>query len=204
MNQPKKEITDINKSYCKGTHLFNGVLKDKFKFKYNPSNDGVLDEIANKFKKGDKRKVYEDWEPDPACIPMPTQLLRHELDRDEMLQETILELCDKDGFPLRWKYLCDDFDDVREMMEAEDFFDVFPASEDMRYFVARDWVGCPIKKQEIDSIERRRKIYEKKAYQKQVEYQKRKAKAKKLQEESLEKQKQRVFKIKNEKTIVEW
>ena len=61
MNQPKKEITDINKSYCKGTHLFNGVLKDKFKFKYNPSNDGVLDEIANKFKKGDKRKVYEDW-----------------------------------------------------------------------------------------------------------------------------------------------
>ena len=186
---------DLSKEWVKGTHLFNGVLKAKFKFPYNPHNDGVLNEIANNYKKGDKRPVF-DCEPDPALIPMPTDMLRHEIDKDEMMMDTILDLCDKDGLPLRWKYLCDDFDDVREMMEAEDFFDVFPNSDEMRYFVARDWVGCPIKKHEIDSIERKRKIYEKRAFEKQLQYQKRKAKAKKLHEQS------KKLNIKREKTIL--
>ena len=175
---------DLSKEYTKGTQLFNGVLKDKFKFPYNPYNDGVLKEIANGFKKKDKPPTIDDYDPDPSMIPMPTHLLRHELDKDCMLMDTILELCDKDGMPLRWKYLVDDFDDVREMIEAEDFFDVFPASDEMRYFVARDWVGCPIKKHEIDQIEKRRKIYEKRAFEKQQQYRQRKAKGKKLQKES--------------------
>jgi|TARA_R110000824_G_scaffold171973_1_gene349687 hypothetical protein len=198
MNQPINQIKDINKQFTKGTHLFNGILKDKFKFKYNPINDGVLKEIANKYKKGDKRPSYDDYEPDPACIPMPTDLLRHELDKDDMMMDTIIDLCDSDGIPLRWRYLCDDFDDVREMLEAEDFFDVFPNSEEMRYFVARDWVGCPIKKYEIDAIEKKRKIYERRAIKKKQEYLKRRVKAKKLHEES------KKIKIKNEKTVLTW
>ena len=159
MNQPINQIKDINKQFTKGTHLFNGILKDKFKFKYNPINDGVLKEIANKYKKGDKRPSYDDYEPDPACIPMPTDLLRHELDKDDMMMDTIIDLCDSDGIPLRWRYLCDDFD-------------------------ARDWVGCPIKKYEIDAIEKKRKIYERRAIKKKQEYLKRRVKAKKLHEES--------------------
>ena len=186
---------DLGKEYSKGTQLFNGVLKDKFKFPYNPINDGVLKEIANGFKK--KKPTIEDCEPDPSMIPLPTQMLRHELDKDLMLMDTILELCDKDGMPLRWKYLCDDFDDVREMIEAEDFFDVFPNSDEMRYFVARDWIGCPIKKYEIDAIEKKRKIYERRAYEKQKQYYERKKKAKKLHDQSKKMQYHREKKILN-------
>ena len=46
---------------------------------------------------------------------MPTELLKHEIDKDIMLQDTILGLCDKDGVPLRYRYLGNDLDNVMDV-----------------------------------------------------------------------------------------
>ena len=59
-----------------------------------------------------------------------------------------------------------------ELILCEEFFDKIPMSKDYSYFVARDWIGCPINKYEIDSISRQRKIFEKRALKKVNEYNK--------------------------------
>ena len=165
------------------TTLFNGVLKDKFKFPIVSDSQEAVADGALKDDWEPNKKEY-DCEPDPSMLPMPTELLRHELDRDTVLQDTILSLMDKDGVPLRWKYLADDFDDVVNLLDGEDFFDNMPMPDVYRYHVARDWVGCPISKHELEAYEVRRKAYEKIAFDKLRELKQRRIKGKKLQEES--------------------
>ena len=148
------------------THLFNGILQQKFKTPL-PDQSGALKAIA---RRGAKDSKLYDIEVDESMIPMPSVLLQHELDNDIMLQDTILSLCDKDGMPLKWKYLANDMEDVMELVQSEPFFEQIPMCEDYYYHVARDWVGCPINKYEIDSIARQRKVFEKRALKKRQEY----------------------------------
>ncbi len=153
----------------KTTALFNGALKDKFKSPL-PDQTSALRALA----RGGAcdKKVY-DITLDESMIPLPTELLKHELDNDVMMQDTILGLCDKDGTPLKWKYLADTMDDVRELLQCESFFNQIPMCDDFNYFVARDWMGVPVKKYEIDSIARQRKIFEKRAMKKRQDYERR-------------------------------
>jgi len=150
------------------TNLFNGVLKEKFKHPL-PNQDGAFKALARGHKKDDK--TY-DIEINQAKIPLPTELLKYELDKDDMLIDTLLNICDKNGVPFKWKYLTDDLEDVMELIQCEEFFDKIPMSKDYSYFVARDWIGVPINKYEIDSISRQRKIFEKRAIKKVNEYNK--------------------------------
>ena len=73
------------------THLFNGILKDKFKTTL-PSQESAFKCIARRGNKDDK--IY-DMVVDESKIPMPSCLIAHELDNDETLQDTLLGLCDK-------------------------------------------------------------------------------------------------------------
>ena len=151
------------------TNLFNGHLKNKFKTKL-PNQDSALRCIARGCKNDDT--VYEETV-DETKVPLPTALLCHEMDTDLTLQDTILGLCDKDGMPLKWKYLADNMKDVMELLKAEDFFDQMPMTETYNYYVCRDWMGVPVSKYEIDSISRQRKIFEKRAMLKRQQYERR-------------------------------
>ena len=162
--------------------LFNGVLKEKFKHPL-PNQDGAIKAMARGNSVDDKIREYTL---EPQKIPLPTQLLKHELDRDETLQDTLLGLCDKDGCPLRLKYLCEDLEDVMELLSCEEFFDNMPMSNEFNYFVARDWVGAPVSKYELDAIDRQRRIFEKRAMKVNQERKKRLAKGKKMRQKSLE------------------
>ena len=74
---------------------------------------------------------------------------------------------------------CDTLDDVREIIETEEFFNQIPMCEEFSYFVARDWIGRPISKFELNSIERQRRIFEKRAFKKRQQYETRKKKMEK-------------------------
>lgn len=158
--------------------LFNGQLKGKFKTPVNEIDPAV---IANNL---ETDTTLYDYKVEPNKVPMPLELLKHELDKDVMLQDTILGLCDKEGMPLKWKYLAHDIDDVMDLLHTEDFFDLIPMSEEYTYHVARDWVGCPMKKSEMDKAEYQRKIFERKAKEEILNHEKRIQKAKKLHKES--------------------
>ena len=158
--------------------LFNGQLKGKFKTPVNMIDPRVA---ANNL---ETDTTLYDYKVEPSKVPMPLELLKHELDRDEMLQDTILGLCDKEGTPLKWKYLANDIDDVMELLQTEDFFELIPMSEEYAYHVARDWVGCPMKKSEMDKAEYQRKIFERKAKEEVLNHEQRVQKAKKLHKES--------------------
>ena len=67
------------------TNLFNGVLKEKFKHPL-PNQDGAFKALARGHKKDDK--TY-DIEINQAKIPLPTELLKYELDKDDMLIDTL-------------------------------------------------------------------------------------------------------------------
>ena len=164
------------------THLFNGVLKDKWKHPL-PSQEGALRAMARGGKCDDK--LYEDTL-DVSKLPMPKDLLAYEMDKDVTVQDTVLGLCDSTGFPLSYKYLANDLDDVMDIIQTEEFFDHMPMLKDYSYFVARDWIGYPIQKHEVDSIVRQRKIFEKRAIKKSREYRERVKKGKRLREKSLQ------------------
>ena len=70
------------------SQLFNGVLESKLKTKL-PDQTAALKAIARNGKKDNK--TY-DITVDEAKVPLPSVLLKHEIDKDEQLQ------CDKDGF----------------------------------------------------------------------------------------------------------
>jgi len=164
------------------SHLFNGVLKPKWKTPL-PSQDAALKAMARGYER-DKR-VYE--EPlNTNKIPMPLELQLHEMNKDEVLQDTILGMCDEQGFPLCYKYLANDLDDVMEVIQTNSFFDHMPMLKDYSYFVGRDWIGYPIQKYEMDSIARQRKIFEKRAIKKSREHRERLKKGKKMQEKSIQ------------------
>lgn len=164
------------------THLFNGRVKDNYK---HPIRNEYCNEIV------DNRLFEVKLEPDK--IPMPTELLKHEIDKDTVLQDTILGLCDKDGMPLRYKFLGNDLDNVMECLQAEEFFDNIPMPEEFLYFTARDWLGCPISKKEMDAMTFNRKIYEKRAMEEREAYKLRVEKGKKMRAESLKKLKTAKF-----------
>lgn len=170
--------------------LFNGRLKEKFKTPIKTIDPQV---IANGM---ETDTTLYDYKVEPSKVPMPLELLKQELDRDEMLQDTILSLCDKEGMPLKWKYLTNNIDDVMDLLHTEDFFDLIPMSEEYTYHVARDWVGCPIRKSEMDKMEYHRKVFERKAKEELLNHEKRVRKAKQLHKESKVK-----FEQKNTKLI---
>ena len=152
------------------SNLFNGVLKSKFKTPL-PDQTSALKAIARNGCKDNK--TYDIDEIDETKIPMPSVLLQHELDNDEQLQDTILGLCDENGIPLKWKYLANDMDDVMELISCESFFNQIPMCNEYNYFVARDWMGVPVNKYEVDSIAKQRKIFEKRAMKKRCDYERR-------------------------------
>ncbi len=164
------------------THFFNGRVKDNYK---HPIRSDYCNETI-------ENRLFEvKLEPDK--IPMPTDLLKHEIDKDTVLQDTILGLCDKDGVPLRYKFLGNDLDNVMECLQAEEFFDNIPMPEEFVYFTARDWLGCPISKKEMDAMTFNRKIYEKRAMEEREAYKSRVEKGKKLRAESIKKLKTAKF-----------
>jgi len=61
-----------------------------------------------------------------------------------------------------------------------------PMTDEISYFISRDWIGRPVSKWEIDAITRQRKIFEKRAFKKRQEYQKRQAQLKKVQGHKLQ------------------
>ena len=167
--------------------LFNGQIENKFKMPYN--NDVFCSEVVN-----DK---LQEITMEPGKVPMPTELLRHEIDRDEKLQDTILGLCDKNGYPLKWKYLANNLEDVMSLLQTEEFFDYIPMSEDFTYHVARDWCGIPITKKEMSNTEFMRRIFEKRAMEERKAYEERIKKAQQMRAESLKKVKTTTFETKN-------
>ena len=152
------------------THLYNGVLKHKFKHAL-PNQDCAIRNLARGHKCDNNTLEYEV---DKGKMPLPLQLLKHEIDTDTQLQDTILNICDKDGLPLKFKLLCDTLDDVMEVIETDELFNQIPMCEDFSYFVARDWIGRPISKFELSSIDRQRRIFEKRAIKKRQQYETRK------------------------------
>jgi len=162
--------------------MFNGRVKENYK---HPIDNKHCDEIV------DNRLFEVKLEPDK--IPMPTTLLKHEIDKDEVLQDTILGLCDKDGLPLRYRFLGNDLDNVIECLQAEEFFDNIPMPDEFVYFTARDWLGCPISKNEMDAMTFNRKIYERRAMEEREAYKLRVEKAKKMRKESIKKLKAAMF-----------
>jgi hypothetical protein len=157
------------------THLYNGALMDKFKHPL-PNQNSVIRSLARGHKSDTNNLEYEV---DNSKMPLPIDLLKHEIDTDTQLQDTLLNICDKDGMPLKFKLLCDTLDDVREIIETEEFFNQIPMCEEFSYFVARDWIGRPISKFELNSIERQRRIFEKRALKKRQQYETRKKKMEK-------------------------
>ena len=152
------------------TNLFNGVLNEKFKHPL-PNQDGAIKALARN--NTTETKSY-NCEFDTSKLPLPIELLKHELDVDIQLQDTILGICDKDGVPFKLKYLCETLDDVRELIQTEEFFNKIPMTDEISYFISRDWIGRPVSKWEVDAISRQRRIFEKRAFKKRQEYQKRK------------------------------
>lgn len=164
------------------THLFNGRRKENYK---HPIHNRNCNEIV------DNRLFEVKLEPDK--IPMPTELLKHDLDKDTVLQDTILGLCDKNGLPLRYTFLTNDLDNVMDCLQGEEFFDNIPMPDEFLYFTARDWLGCPISKSEMDAMTFNRKIYEKRALEERMAYKLRVEKGKRLRAESLKKLKTATF-----------
>ena len=164
------------------TNLFNGALKDKFKHAL-PSQDRVIRALARN--NTTDNKTY-NCEFDTSKLPLPIELLKHELDVDTQLQDTLLGICDKDGMPFKMKYLCETLDDVRELIQTEEFFNKMPMTDEISYFISRDWIGRPVSKWEIDAITRQRKIFEKRAFKKRQQYYKRQEQLKKEQGHKLQ------------------
>jgi len=175
--------------------LFNGHIKDNFKM---PIKNVFCSEFIN-----DK---LQEINLEPSKVPMPTELLRHELDRDEKLQDTILGLCDKNGYPLKWKYLANNLEDVMSLLQTEEFFDHIPMSDDFTYHVARDWCGVPLTKKEMSNTEFQRKVFERRALEERKGYEERIKKAQQMRSESLKKlnSKAKVSTFETKNTTLTW
>ena len=132
--------------------------KSKMKFQHPNPREAFLTAMAD----AECNEAFE-YTLDESKIPLPTELLAHELDNDEVLQDTLLNFCDSEGVPFKYKYLANDCDDMMEILKCDDFLDKMPMSEEFNYFVARDYMGCPISKREIDKQAYERRVYEKRA-----------------------------------------
>ena len=174
-------------------YLFNGKVQDKYK---HPVSDRRMDDIID-------NRLFE-IHLEPSKIPMPTELLKQEIDKDTVLQDTILGLCDKNGLPLRYTFLTNDLDDLMDCLKGEEFFEHIPMPDDFVYFTARDWLGCPISKKEMDSITFNRKIYERRAMEERMAYKLRVEKGKRLRAESLTIQKLKTAKFESKPTTLTW
>ena len=128
-----------------------------YKFKLSPKEVFLLAMADARHEAELDSRVEEDK------IPLPTALLAHELDNDEMLQDTLLNLCDSSGVPFKYKYLANSTDDVMEIMKCDEFLDRMPMCEEFNYYIARDYMGCPITKSEVDKNVYERCIFEKRA-----------------------------------------
>ena len=131
--------------------------KSKAKFEFS-SREAFLNAMAD----AECDEAF-DYTLDESKIPLPTELLAHEIDNDVVLQDTLLNLCDSEGMPFKYKYLVNDCEDMMEILKCDDFLDKMPMSDEFNYFVARDYMGCPISKREIDRSAFERRVYEKRA-----------------------------------------
>lgn len=132
--------------------------RTKFKFQHPNPREAFLTAMAD----AECDEAFE-YTLDESKIPLPTELLAHELDNDEVLQDTLLNFCDSTGVPFKYKYLANDCEDMMEILKCDEFLDKMPMSEEFNYFIARDYMGCPISKREIDKQAYERRVYEKRA-----------------------------------------
>lgn len=105
----------------------------------------------------------EDYRIDESKIPLPTELLKHELQVDTQLQDTLLSLCDSKGVPFKIKYLGNDYDSVMDFLATDEFLEKMPMNNEINHFIARDYLGIPVSKREVERSSQQRLLYEKRA-----------------------------------------
>ena len=92
---------------------------------------------------------YMDWQID--------------LDRDDKLTETLLDLRDENGYPIKLQlgHMPETIEEIQQYLLSEESFNMIPECESFSYFVARSITGLPVKKCEVDEIKRSRRILKK-------------------------------------------